>query len=421
MRFSYRKSILEDGTRVLTESSRSSGSVALGFWVNVGSSSEPPGLRGVSHFIEHMLFKGTGKRSAFEIANALESVGGSIDAYTGRESTAYVSRCLPEHLRRAVDVIGDMLSDPLLKPGDIALEKGVICEEIRNYQDTPEEVVHDLLARSVCGSDSISSPILGNLRSVSGFSRRKVLSFFRHHYVPERTLVAAVGKVDHSRLASHVSRLLKIRAHQVSDLKSPRGMGLPRVHHERRRVSQCYICLGAAAPRHADPRRYPIILLSTVLGGGMTSRLFQEVRERLGLAYSVYCSCEFYRETGIFFIFLAVDPKNARKATRKVAAELKRLKRHGLRPGELRSVKQQLKGSLVLGLESSSARMSRLARQEIYRGGYVKPEESLKGIMRAGTDRIMAEADLLLRGPQFSLVTVGPTTANLPTADDLDF
>lgn len=420
MSFIYRKDVLDDGLTVVTESNSDAGSIALGFWIGVGARFEPRTLAGVSHFIEHILFKGTDKRSAYEIAHALESVGGSIDAFAGREATAFVSRCLPEHLRRAVDVTTDMLSRPAMKEEAIEVEKKVITEEIRNFLDTPEEIVHEHLARSVWGSSPMGNPILGSIESVSQFDRGSILPYFRRHYVSANMIVAATGKVNHRMLTDYVEAMLKTDEARPEVAVEAQG-GLPKLYHDRREVSQCYICMGTEGVAYLDKRRYPMILLSMLIGGGMTSRLFQEVRERQGLAYSIYCSCEFYRQTGIFFIHLAVDPKKARKAVRMVSREIERFKADGPRRGELMSVKQQLRGSLILGLESTSARMGRLAKQEFHTGGYEPVEKSVATASRVTTDRVMSEAERVFDPSRFSLVVVGPPSTDFPTHADLHF
>jgi predicted Zn-dependent peptidase len=421
MSFTYRKDVLDSGVTVVTESSKSAGSLALGFWVGVGSSCEPQSLGGVSHFIEHILFKGTHRRSAYQIAHALESVGGSIDAFAGRETTAFVSRCLPEHLPTAVEVMSDMLCHPAMEEDAIELEKRVIIEEIRNYEDTPEEIVHELLARSVWNSDPMGNPILGTVDSVSRFKRGSILPYFQSHYVSPSTIVAACGKVSHKEMVDCVERKLRIAGQKPGTVAEAYAGGLPRVYHDKRKVAQCYICMGVEAPPYLDKRRYPTIFLSMIIGGGMTSRLFQEVREKKGLAYSVYCSCEFYRRTGVFLIFLAVDPRKAREAVQMISKELKRLKEDGLRRGELASAKQQLKGNLILGLESTSARMGRLARQEFYLGEYHPMEKSIDMAMAVRSGMVRGQAEQLLDASRFSLVVVGPPATDFPTAADLDF
>lgn len=421
MKFSYRKDTLPNGVRVITESSRDSGSVSIGFWVGVGSSVEPPQLAGVSHFIEHILFKGTERRSAFQIANVLESVGGSVDAFAGKESTAFVARCLSEHTTKAVDVIGDMLCRPAMLDKHIELEKGVIFEEIRNFEDTPEDVAHELLGTSVWNSNALGKSVLGSPETVRKFSRGTVLPFFRSFYVAPNVLVAASGRVDHRRLVDSVERMLKLEAKCPPSEPQTFKSEIARVHNEIRKVSQAYICLGVKGPPYIDNRRYAHMILSLIVGGGMTSRLFQQVREKEGLAYTVYSSCEFYKDVGIFYVFLAVDPKKVRKAIGRVAKELKVLKSRGLAKGELASVKQQLKGGLLLGMESSAARMNRLARHELYLGSYHPIEKSLRRIARVTEAEVMEEARLLLKGSSFSLVTVGPSWTEFPSKADLGF
>jgi predicted Zn-dependent peptidase len=419
MRFSYRRDALPGGIRVVTESARDTGSVSIGFWIGVGSSVEPAALSGVSHFIEHILFKGTLRRSAYEIANVLESVGGSVDAFAGKEATAFVARCLEEHTPKAVNVISDMLTRPAMRDKDIDLEKNVIFEEIRNFEDTPEDVAHELLGVSVWNSDPLGKSVLGTPETVGRFSRASILPFFKSFYVAPNVVVAASGRIDHHRLVDCVGRMLKVGKSVPPPAVDAFKSRIARVHNEVRKVSQAYICMGTKGPPYGDRRRHAHMLLSLIVGGGMTSRLFQQVREKRGLAYSIYSSCEFYRNTGIFYIFLAVDPKTARKAVDRVVRELRRLKSNGLARGELRSVKQQLKCGLLLGLESSAARMNRLARQEMYAGRYHTIEESLALIEKVREDHIIEEARLLLKPSGFSLVTVGPSWTDFPKKDDL--
>jgi predicted Zn-dependent peptidase len=419
MRGTYRKDVLPNGVRVVTESTPHIASTSLGFWVGVGSSVEPPDLAGVSHFIEHILFKGTRTRSAFDIANALESVGGTVDAFAGKESTAFVARCLPEHVGRAVDVISDMLTRPAIRRRDIEMEKRVILEEIRNFEDTPDDVAHELLATAVWNSDPLGKSVLGTPATVCKLARERVVPFFKSFYVAPNVVVAASGKVDHDRLVRSVRRMLKLDGARPPEKVHAFKSKMARVHNETRKVSQAYICLGTLGPRYDNERRHAHMLLSMIVGGGMTSRLFQRVRDEQALAYTVYSSCEFYRNAGIFYAFLAVDPRKARRALGSVMKELKRLRSKGLERGELPSVKQQLRCGLLLGMESSSARMNRLARQEIYAGTYHGIEHSLRQIDRVTEDHIMDEARRLFDPSTFSLVTVGPSSTDFPKKADL--
>ena len=421
MNSTYRKDVLPSGTRVITGSSPEATSSAIGFWVDVGSRCEPHAISGMSHFMEHVLFKGTKKRSAYDIAHSLESLGGSLDALTGRETTVFLARCLPEYLEVSVDVISDMLSDPRFAEADIETEKRVVIEEIKSFEDLPDEIVHDLLAKSVWNNSSIGRPILGDIESVSSFDGGTIRDFFKSYYVPKSTVVAATGRVDHDALVEHVGRVLRMPGTEVPENHESYMSDIPRVYHEERDSAQCYICLGTLAPSYLEDRRYATILLSAILGGGMSSRLFQVVREQQGLAYSVHSSCEFYRDTGLFTTFLAVDPGMKSRAVASVAGELRSIKQNGLREGELDSAKRQLRGSLILGLESLTARMSRIARLELYINDYYPIERSIENTLAVTEDDIMEEAEKLLDASRFSLVTVGPSPEVALSESDLDF
>jgi predicted Zn-dependent peptidase len=421
MTSTYRKDVLPQGTRVVTSTNPEATSAAIGFWVDVGSRCEPHSVSGMSHFIEHVLFKGTHRRSAFDIAYSMESLGGSLDALTGRETTVFLSRCLPEYLDVSVDIITDMLSDPKLADDDIATEKRVVIEEIKSFEDLPDEIVHELLAKSVWNNDTIGRPILGDVESVSSFSRKSVRSFFETYYAPRSTVVAATGKLDHDALVERVSTVLNMPGVEVPANHETYVSEIPRFHHEERDSVQCYICLGTLAPSYLEDRRYATMLLSTILGGGMSSRLFQVVREQQGLAYSVSTSCEFYRDTGLFTAFLAVDPETKVRAIESVVSEFKRLKTQGLEKGELDSAKRQIRGGLILGLESLTARMSRLARLELYTGDYHTIDVSIENTLAVTEEDIMEEAGKLLEASRFSLVTVGPSSEGPVGESVLDF
>jgi predicted Zn-dependent peptidase len=420
MRPVYKKDVLPNGIRVVTSSVPGATSAAIGFWVDVGSRCEPHAISGMSHFMEHVFFKGTTKRSAYDIAHSMESLGGSLDALTGRETTVFLSRCLPEYLEVSVDVISDMLSDPKFAESDIETEKRVVIEEIKSFEDLPDEIVYELLAKSVWNNDSIGRPILGEIESVSAFEGGAIRDFFQSYYAPKSTVVAATGKVDHDALVEHVGQLLKMPGKQAPENRETYASDIPRIYHEDRDSAQCYICLGTLAPSYLEDRRYATVLLSAILGGGMSSRLFQVVREQQGLAYSVHSSCEFYRDTGLFTVFLAVDPAMKAKATASVAGELRSIKENGLREGELDSAKRQLRGGFILGLESLTARMSRIARLELYINGYYPIETSIENTLAVTEKDIMEEAEKLLDASCFSLVTVGPSPEAL-SESDLDF
>lgn len=418
MIFKHSKDVLPNGVRIVTESSRNADSIALGIWVGVGSCCEPSHLSGAAHFIEHLFFKGTRRRTAFEIANALESVGGSLDGYAGKETTTYVCRCLAEHLRKGVDVLCDMYAHSLMKEEAIEIEKRVISEEIRSYEDSPEDIAFDLLGRSVWQTNPIGNPILGTIETVASMTRKSLTDFYNRFYVGGNTIVAASGRVDHKRLVEYVSKMLKIPCQSKVNCFEVEGRPLPRIYQERRKVMQCYVAIGTEGPSFGDQRKYAATVLAQILGGGMTSRLFQQVRERKGLVYSVYSGCEFYKATGMFYIFLAVDPQKAKRAVASVFEEIKRLRREGIARGELASAKRQLRGSTLLAMESTSARMGRIARLEFCLGEYQSLNDLLKEISGVTTERVMREAEQLLNPNTLSMVVVGPPGVPLPDQSD---
>ncbi len=419
MIFHYNKDILPNGVRIVTESSRTADSVALGIWVGVGSSCEPPHLSGAAHFIEHLFFKGTRKRTAFEIANALESVGGSLDGYAGKETTTYVCRCLPEHLRKGVDVLCDMFAHSLMSEEAIEIEKKVISEEIRSYEDSPEDIAFDLLGRSVWKKNPIGNPILGTLETVKSMTRKSLTDFYKRFYVGSNTIIAAAGRVDHQKLVDYVERMLRIPSHRKVNSFEVEGEPLARIHHERRKVTQCYVAIGTEGPSYVSRRKYAATVLAQILGGGMTSRLFQEIREKQGLVYSVYSGCELYKATGMFYIFLAVDPQKAKRAVSSALKEVRRIRRDGITKGELVSAKKQLRGSTLLAMESFSARMGRVARMEFCLEDYLSIDDLLTEISRVTTDKVMSEAQNLLDPDNLSMVVVGPPGVSLPDESDL--
>jgi predicted Zn-dependent peptidase len=400
---------MDNGLRVLTEAVPHVRSVSLGIWILVGSRDEAAPECGISHFLEHALFKGTHSRSAFDIANSLESLGGSLDAFTYRDMTCYYARCLDEHLDVALDVLADMLQNSLLDPEDVEKEKGVVLEEIQNVQDTPEDLIHDLFAKSVWAQHPVGEPILGTPDAVRSLTPGSLRDYLTRQYSPDRIIVAAAGCLDHDRLVDRISALFGTAA--------AGGFDRPRVQplyngggqkHHRREIGQTHICLGATAYAYTHPRQYDLLVANTALGGGMSSRLFQHVRERLGLAYSVYSYLESLEDTGLFVTYLACDQNRASQSIEHVRSELARFRQEGIAPEELESCKAQLRGELVLGLESMDARMGRIARKEAYTGRYHSPEEILAAIDAVTRDGVREACWDLLNDDRMHLIQVGP-------------
>ncbi|NIR44084.1 MAG: insulinase family protein [Gemmatimonadetes bacterium] len=367
---------LDDGPRVLSEHIPGLRSVAVGIWVPWGASHDGAERMGAAHLLEHMIFKGTERRSAREIALEIEGIGGALDAYTSREHTACHARVLDEHLPMAVDVLTDLIFHPLLRPEDLELERQVILEEIAGVEDTPEELVFDLHAAALWDDHPYGRPVLGTADTVRAISRDDLETLWRTAYRPETCVVAAAGNVSHEALLELVARNFPNSDGNKEAPSVPEPTpAAPETVHIRRDSAQVHICLGASLFPRSDPRRYAAILVSTALGGGMSSRLFQRVREELGLAYTVYSYQSFYDRGGHAGVYMATRSDTALRAVDEVREELGEVAANGMSEEELSSIKRQTKGQVVLSLESSSARLQRLAGVALYGEPYLKLDE----------------------------------------------
>ncbi|MSS70779.1 MAG: insulinase family protein [Candidatus Latescibacteria bacterium] len=404
-----RKTVLPNGLRILTEQVPHVRSVSLGVWVEVGSRDEYFPHRGIIHFIEHMLFKGTAHRTAFDIAYSLESVGGQLDAFTGRDVTCFFARCLDEHVGLALEVLGDMLAHSDFDPEAMEREKGVVLEEIRNVEDTPDDLIHDVVGKSVWGDHPLGSPILGAQETVEGFRREDLIQHMQEFYTSGNIVVAAAGSLEHEAFVDAVARAIALPASQ----RFPRPRSVPPVYpgrsqHVDKQIGQTHVCLGASAFSYNDRRRFDLLAANTILGGGMSSRLFQEVRERLGLAYSIYSYVEMLGDTGLFGAYLACEEAQAYRSTALVCDEMRRIKTEGVTQVEVENAKAQLKGGLVIGLEGMSKRMSRLAKQEVYFGSYQTVSDALAEIDTVTREGVVEVCRSIFDPERFHLVTVGP-------------
>jgi predicted Zn-dependent peptidase len=372
--------VLPNGLTVLSEFVPGVRSVAFGAWVRAASVHEPRERMGVSHLLEHMVFKGTRRRSARDIALSLEQLGGTLDAYTAREHTSYQAHLLDEHLVHAADVIGDLLFDPALRSTDLRLERRVVLEEISMVEDTPDDLVFELHNEAMWGEHPYGYSILGTRDTVSSLGVRELRELHERAYHPPQLIVAAAGNVAHERLLEVLER--------TGWTDRPRGEGEPLVtptppptrggyRHVERDSAQTHIVLGSPTVAHADPRRYPLVLVSTVLGGGMSSRLFQRVREELGLAYAVHTFQSFHGDDGVHGVYVGTAPETAPEAAAAIRDELDRLVQDGLTPEEIESGKGQLRGQITLSLESVTTRMYRAAGADLYGEPYRTLDEVL--------------------------------------------
>jgi predicted Zn-dependent peptidase len=367
---------LPNGLVILTEPMEHVRSVSAGIWLRSGSRREPAEVNGLSHFIEHMVFKGTHRRTAEDIAREVDSIGGMLDAFTSKEMVCFNTRVLDEHLPKAFDVLSDMLLDPKFAPEDIDRERSVILEEIRMTQDNPEDLVHELFTQNFWNPHALGRPILGTPETVSAFDRSTLESWFRRWYAPNNVVITAAGRLEHARFVDLVAeRFAKLqRAPELGSDSVPR----PAPHitlRKKNELEQVHICIGVAALPMSDRRRFAVSVLNNVLGGGMSSRLFQNIRERQGLAYAIFSELNAYKDAGMLSVYAGTSIDTAPKVIGSILQEFRRLKDDLLTPEELRRSKDHLKGSTLLALESTGQRMNSLARYHLYFNRHFTPEE----------------------------------------------
>jgi predicted Zn-dependent peptidase len=415
----YRKSVTPSGITLVTERIPERRSVALGVWVRSGARDEPFERLGISHFIEHMMFKGTERRDARAIAASLEALGGHLDAFTAREQVCYFARALAEHLEPVVDVVSDIVCRSRFASTEVEREKSVVREEIIACEDDPEDKIGDLLAEQVWSGHPLGRPILGTPETVESLSPDTLRDYFRRRYRPENLLVAATGALEHDRVAELVSRHFAPPDGDGLPLSGPPPSFTPSVRHESRPgIQQLYLSLGTRGLPYADDRRFALLVLHTLLGGGMSSRLFQSVREEAGLAYSVYSAADFHRDSGMFSIHLGVSPERGREALGRVRQELLALCETGPTEAEVEAARGQLRGGLLMAQESVSSRMYQLAHDELYHGRFVSPEEQVESILAVTREEVAAAARTHAAPGCFALTALGPATGTPLTERD---
>jgi predicted Zn-dependent peptidase len=408
-----RRTELASGLRVVTESLPALRSVAVGFWVGTGSRDEPAELSGASHFLEHLLFKGTERRSAVEIAEAIESVGGDMNAFTAHELTTYYVRVPDDRLTLALEILSDIVWTPAFRDDEVDSERKVILEEIRMRDDAPEDLVHELFGEAIFPDHPIGRDVIGTPDTIEAMGPAEIGAFHAEHYHPSNVVVAAAGNLDHDEVVALVEAGL-VRSGGSRPGRTPwTGGPAPRpVAVLERDTEQAHVVLGMRAIGRDDPDRYPLTVLNQVLGGGMSSRLFQEVRERRGLAYSVYSFRSAYEETGALAVAAGTAPERLDELLETLEAELARLTtERGITERELVAAKGHLTGSLALSLESSSSRMHRLGRSELTLGEVPSLDELVDKVTKVGADDVTRVVDRVLGAPDRSLAVVGPVDA----------
>jgi predicted Zn-dependent peptidase len=411
----YRKSVLPNGIRILTERMPHVRSVAVGVWVETGSRHEPAARGGVSHLIEHLVFKGTASRTAQDIARTMDSVGGQMDAFTTKEHTCFYVQVLDEHLPLAVDLLTDILLHPLFNADELEREKSVVLQEIKMVEDTPDDIIHDLFAAQIWAEHPLGRPILGSREAVTGYGREEALGYFTDEYVPPRVIIAVAGNVTHER----VMDLFTAGFRGFDRAATERGATPPvlkaGVNIVNKTLEQVHLIMGFPGLHHSAPERYALFLLNDIIGGSMSSRLFQEVREREGLVYAIHSGVQAYTDTGTLYVYAGTDEKNFSKVLKSTLKVLRELKKTGVTEDELRRAKDHLKGSLMLSLESTSSRMNRLAKHEMHHGTFLSMDAMLGAIDTVRHEEVQALVTDLLDEDRLSLTTLGPLDRrNLP-------
>ena len=399
--------VLDNGLRILTEEVSQVRSVSIGVWLTRGSRHETAERGGIAHFVEHMLFKGTGTRSAEDIAQVIDSIGGQLDAFTAKEYASYYIKVLDEHLPLALDVLADIVRNPAFDAEDIEREKKVVIEEIKMVEDTPDDLVHELFTQGFWEDHPLGRPILGTRETVESFNADLLRTYFRQAYAPENLIVAAVGHLDHARLRALVEekfgdlRRIDAPANEVPPVV------VPRVLIRNKELEQSHICLGSASYAQDHAGRYASYVLNTLLGGSMSSRLFQNVREKRGLAYAVFSGLSAYRDAGQFTIYAGCANEAVGEVIDLVIEELRGLKRTEVPAAELQRAKDHLKGSMMLSLENTASRMSHLARQAIYFDRLLDLDETLAGIERVTAADVQRVAGDLFQRDGISATVLG--------------
>ncbi|WP_425828764.1 M16 family metallopeptidase [Streptomyces fractus] len=409
-----RKTTLPNGLRIVTETLPSVRSATFGIWAHVGSRDETPTLNGATHYLEHLLFKGTKKRSALDISAAIDAVGGEMNAFTAKEFTCYYARVLDTDLPLAIDVVCDMLTGSLIEEEDVDAERGVILEEIAMTEDDAGDVVHDLFAHTMLGDTPLGRPVLGSVDTVNALSRGQITRFYKKHYDPTHLVVAAAGNVDHNKVVRQV-RAAFDKAGAPQDFAAPvapragrrtlRTAG--RMELLDRKTEQAHVILGMPGLSRTDDRRWAMGVLNTALGGGMSSRLFQEVREKRGLAYSVYSYTSGFADCGLFGVYAGCRPSQVHDVLKICRDELDQVARHGISDDEIGRAIGQLAGSTVLGLEDTGALMHRIGKSELCWGEQMSVDAMLERISAVTPDEVRAVARDIL-GQRPSLSVIGP-------------
>jgi predicted Zn-dependent peptidase len=403
-----RREVLPNGLIVLTEEMPYIRSVSLGIWVKTGSRYEEAEFNGISHFIEHMVFKGTRSRSAEDIARQVDSIGGNMDAFTAKECISFDIKVLDEHVPLSLDILSDLVLNPVFSTDDISRERGVILEEIKMDEDNPDYLVHEIFTQNFWKDHPLGKPILGTKETVRRFEQEILQRYWSRFFIPNNMIISAAGNLKHEEFVQQVSK----RFLDLPQGKNGFHQAPPKIHprivmRNKKALEQVQICVGVPSHSISHERRYSSFILSTLLGGGMSSRLFQNIRERQGLAYAIYSELNPYRDTGCLSVYAGTSRETAPKVVQSIVAEFAKLKTEPVPEEELRRSKDQLKGSLMLSLESSMSRMSNLARQEMYFDRFLSQNEIIERIEGVTKEELMQTANEFFRRESLAVTVLG--------------
>ncbi len=402
------KDVLPNGVRVITESVSHVQSVSVGVWAGAGSRDEDDSNQGISHFLEHMLFKGTEKRTAKQIADEFDSIGGQLNAFTEKEYTCYFGRVLKEHISLAVDVLSDMFLNSKLEPSEVELEKGVVLEEIKRHEDSPDDLIHDMFAQLVWTGHPLGRPVLGTSETVGSLTRDDLTGFIESRYAPDNIVVAAAGNLAHEEFVEQVSALYGGLSGSRSGLarRAPDFSAETVLTHKD--TEQVHLCMGTKGYSHLDDAKYPLAIIDTTLGGGMSSRLFQEIREKRGLAYAIGSYSASYNEGGLFAVYGGTSLDNMDEVVQVIRSQFEDIGTNGVTDYELNRAKNQIRGSLVLGQENMSNRMMRMAKSELYYGRVIPLEELIAKITNVTHTDIQGVAHRMFLESELPMAAIGP-------------
>jgi predicted Zn-dependent peptidase len=405
----FQKTILPNGVRVITERIPSVRSVSVGAWIGAGSRDESDSESGMCHFIEHMVFKGTEKRRMHHIAQRMENVGGYLNAFTSKEYTCFYARCLDEHLSRALDTVIDLIYTPTFPAREIEKEKDVIVEEMKMYDDTPDDRVFDHLDRSLYSDNPLGRPIIGSEESIRSFSRDGLMDFLRRNYNEKNTIISIAGNVEHKRAVQLVQKYYSnpgLEGYQSERVTLPAYT--PTNFIEKRPVQQAHLIVGTRAFDVHDPKRVPLSVLNTILGGGMSSRLNQNIREKYGYCYNLYSFNNLHSDIGDFGVYMGTDASKVDHSVKLIFREFDKLRKKSVTKIELDRAKSQAKGSIMLGLESMGSRMMRIGRQELYYNRYFSLDSILAMIEGVTLDEIVEVTEEILDPARYSVIKILP-------------